>query len=136
MLSDLTKEQFVCNDTSTSTKSTSNNVVQNIGDRKIGSTEKAIKEKEKFKVALVTKCAIAYQEKKNEAKKAGLANVPNGTLRKIVNEEEEKSGLSILLDTVRSRVKRGNLSAYNKNQQSSTLDIEPSYVNFAFTLEK
>jgi len=88
---------------------------------------------------LVTKCAISYQKKIDEAKKAGLANVPNGTLKKIVNKEEEKAGLSvntISLDTVRSRVKRGNLSAYNENQQSPILDIEPLICEFCIHLGK
>ncbi len=87
----------------------------------------------------MTKCAISYQKKIDEAKKAGLANVPNGTLKKIVNKEEEKAGLSvntISLDTVRSRVKRGNLSAYNENQQSPILDIEPLICEFCICLGK
>ena len=101
--------------------------------------KKAVKRKAKLKDDLVTKCAISYQEKIDEAKKAELANVPNGTLKKIVNEEEEKAGLSvntISLDTVRSRVKRGNLSAYNENQQSPILDIEPLICEFCIRLGK
>jgi hypothetical protein len=52
--------------------------------------------------------------------KSGLPNVPSGTLKKIINEEEEKAGLSvntISIDTIRSRIKRGNLAGFNKNLQ-------------------
>ncbi len=48
---------------------------------------------------------------------------------KIIKEDSEKAGLrenSISLETVRSRVKRGNLDAFNPSQQSSIKDIEPS----------
>jgi hypothetical protein len=85
------------------------------------------------------KCAISYQKKINEAKKGRIANVLNGTLKKIVNEEEKKAGLSVYtisLDTVRSRVKRGNLSAYNENQQSPILDIEALICEFCICLGK
>jgi hypothetical protein len=49
------------------------------------------------------KVCITIQKCHQRSKKSGLANVPNGTLSKIIKEEEEKSGLSvnsILLDTV------------------------------------
>jgi hypothetical protein len=67
--------------------------------------------KEKFakQNETVTKCAFLFKSAIEEATKAGLTNVPNGMLRKNVNNEEEiKAGLSvnsISLDTVRSRVK-------------------------------
>ena len=50
-----------------------------------------------------------------EGKKKGT-NVPDGMLKKLVLEEEEKAGLTsnfISLDTIRSRVKRHNVTAYN-----------------------
>ena len=59
----------------------------------------------------VTRCAILYNAEREKAIKAGL-KVPSGTLKRIINEEEIKGGLesnSISLDTIRSRVKRGNL---------------------------
>ena len=58
------------------------------------------------------RCTILYQNKLNKAKRSGLSNVPSGTLKNIINEEEEKAGLSvntISIDTIRSRIKRGNL---------------------------
>jgi hypothetical protein len=68
---------------------------------------------------LVTLLAILYDDKIKEAKKAGLSYVPNGTLKKNANNEEDnKAGLSVItisLDTIRSRVKRCNLTAYSKN---------------------
>jgi hypothetical protein len=82
---------------------------------------------------------VLYNEKINEAKKAGLRFVPNGTLKKLVNEEEDKAGLAvntIALETVRSRIKRGNLTAYNKNQQSLITDIKPIIVEFCIHLRK
>jgi hypothetical protein len=55
-----------------------------------------------------------YDNKLKEAKKAGLRFIPNGTLKYIFP-----------LETVRSREKRGTLTAYNKNQQSPINKIEP-----------
>jgi hypothetical protein len=117
----------------------SNKDVRNTGGQKKGMTKKAIKQKAKLKDDLVMKYTISYQEKIDKAKKAGLANVPHGTLKKIVKEEEEKAELSvntILLDTVRIRVKRGNLSAYYKIQQSPIIDIEPLICEFCISLRK
>jgi hypothetical protein len=77
------------------------------GGRKKGTTKKSIKENAKHLEELVTRCAFLYDYEINEAKKAGLSYVPNGTLKKIVDKEEEKAGLSvniISLNTVRSRV--------------------------------
>jgi len=48
------------------------------------------------------------------------------TLKKIITEEIEKSGVptnSISLETVRCRVKGGNLDAFNPSQQSPIRDI-------------
>jgi hypothetical protein len=92
--------------------------VVNLGGRKKGSTkssksEESEKEKEAlFRRASLYKCAI------DDAKKLGHASFPNGTLKSIVLAEEEKLGLSvnsISLHTVRSRVNRGNLGAFNLN---------------------
>ncbi len=87
----------------------------------------------------MTKCAILYKSTIEEARKAGLSNVPNGTLRKIINEEELKAGLSvnsISLDTVRSRVKRGNPDAYNESQQSPIKELEPIICELCIRLGK
>ena len=71
--------------------------------------------------------------------KSGLPNVPSGTLKKIINEEEEKAGLSvntISIDTIRSRIKRGNLAGFNKNLQSPIYSIEPLICEFCIHLGK
>ena len=125
--SDITDEQILID------------VPTNTGGRKKGSTKQAKKENAHRLEELITKCAIIYDEKLKEAKKAGLCFIPNGTLKKIVNEEEVNSGLSvntISLETVRSRVKRGSLTAYNKNQQSPINKIEPIIVEFCIRLRK
>jgi hypothetical protein len=52
---------------------------------------------------------------------------------KIVDEEEEKVGLSInsiSLDTIRSREKRGNPEAYTKNKLLPIRDLEPTICDF------
>jgi len=111
----------------------------NIGGRKKGSTKAATKEKVAKQNETVTKCAILYKSTIEEARKAGLSNVPNGTLRKIINEEELKAGLSvnsISLDTVRSRVKRGNPDAYNESQQSPIKELEPIICELCIRLGK
>ncbi len=72
--------------------------------------------------------------KKKEAERSG-SFVPNGMLKKIITEETEKSGVianSISLETVRSRVKRGNLDAFNPSQQSPIRDIEPLICQIVF----
>jgi hypothetical protein len=64
------------------------------------------KEKVVLEKNLVMRCTVLYQNKLNEAKGSGLSNVPSGTL-KIIIEDEEKAGLSvntISIDTSRSRI--------------------------------
>jgi hypothetical protein len=49
---------------------------------------------------------VLYQKTIEEVRKKGLTNVPNGTLKRLVNGEEEKAGLSInsiSLDTIRRK---------------------------------
>jgi hypothetical protein len=80
-----------------------------------------------------------YDNAIKKAKKAGLSYVPNGTVKKIVNKEEEMAGLAvntISLDTMRSKVKRCNLTAFNKNQQSLIMDLEPNICKFCIRLGK
>jgi hypothetical protein len=58
---------------------------------------------------------------------------------RIIKEELEKAGLvenSTSLETVRSRVKRGNLDAFNPSQQSPIKDIEPVLCKFCIRLGK
>ena len=71
---------------------------------------------------------MLYKKTIEEVRKKGFTNVPNGTLKKLVNDEEEKAGLSInsiSLDTIRSRVKRGNPEAYCESKLSPIRDLEP-----------
>ncbi len=96
------------------------------------------KENEGRKKALVTACATLFNEEKMKAKKAGTL-VPNGVLQNIIDEESKKSGLcniSISLDTIRSRVKRGNLDAFNANQISPIHDVKPTICQFCIRLGK
>ena len=58
---------------------------------------------------------------------------------RIIKEETEKAGLTenwISLETVRSRVKRGNLDAFNPSQQSPIKDIEPVLCKFCIRTGK
>ncbi len=103
-----------------------------------GSTKQAAKDIAKKK-NLVMLCATLYQSEKEKMKRNGCSSVPDGTLIKIIAEETEKAGLStnsIPLDTVRSRVKRGNLAALNANQLSPISDIEPFICQFCICLGK
>jgi hypothetical protein len=85
---------------------TSANVAK-VGGRKKGSKTNLVKENEKKKGALVTKCATLFHEAKVNAKKKDTV-VPNGMLQKNIDEGSKKSGLSTVslsLEPVRSRVK-------------------------------
>jgi len=108
------------------------------GGRRKGSTKKAAKENEEKKKELVTKCATMFHEEYAKAKKKGII-VSNGTLKKIIDEESKKSGLSnisVSLSTIRSRVKRGNLDAFNPNQLSPIHNVEPIICQFCIRLGK
>jgi hypothetical protein len=111
----------------------------NKGGRKKGTTKAAKAElAEKEKEALLS-CASLYKSAIDNAKKKGLANVPNGTLKAIVLEEEEKFGLPqnyISLHTIRSRVSRGNLEAINLQQMSPISAVEPIICEFCIRLAK
>ena len=87
---------------------------------------------------VVSQCALKFQEQVEKAKKAGKV-VPHGTLKDIIKEEEEKNGLevnSISFETVRSRVRRGNILGYNPQQSSPMHDIEPLIFEFCVRLAK
>jgi hypothetical protein len=67
------------------------------------------------------------------------SSLPGGTLRNIILEETNKAGLpenTIKIETIRSRVKRKNLKAFNPSQQSPIKDIEPIICQFRFQLRK
>ena len=122
------------------TRSTNDPVVsvKNKGGRKKGSTKKAQKNASKAKQEVTTRSAMLYKEEVEQATKQGKT-VSSGTLKRIINEEEEKMGLSlntISIETVRSRIKRGNLSAHNKNQVSPLHDVEPLILEFCIRLAK
>jgi hypothetical protein len=131
-----------CITTSTSTLTESNDVALNsntskVGGRKKGSKKNSAKENEERKKALVTTCATLFNEEKTKAKKAGTL-VPNGVLQNIIDEESKKQAYLTLasLDTIRSRVKQGNLDAFNANQISLIHDVEPTICQFCIRLAK
>ncbi len=66
---------------------------------------------------MLAQCVL-YHNKRGKARKNGT-NVPDGMLKRLVLEEEAKTGLtsnSVSLDIIRSRVKRGKLTAYNPTE--------------------
>ena len=122
VISDITEEHILAD-----VSNTEQSIQPNPGGRKKGSTKKAKKEKVILEKNLVTRCTILYQNKLDEAKRSGLPNVPSGTLKKIINEEGEKAGLSvntISIDAIRSRIKRGNLAGFNENLLSPIHSID------------
>jgi hypothetical protein len=127
----------ISNTITTSTTEPNGEVLKKVGGRAKGSTKSAAKENEKKKRELITTCATIFNEAKIKANKAGTL-VPSGTLRKIIDEESKKSGLyvSISLDTIRSRVKRGNLDAFNANLMSPIHDVEPTLCDVCIRLGK
>ncbi len=87
----------------------------------------------------VTTAAIRYNEALKKARNAGKKVVPKGTLEKIVSDVETEAGLSknnISLETVRSRIKRGNLDATKTYSISPIADLEPLIVEFCIRLAK
>jgi hypothetical protein len=124
-------------DTSSAAEIVTNSSV-NKGGRKKGSTKAAHKHQIALKQQVTTTCAILYKQEIDKATKLGKV-VNSGTLKKIINDEEEKMGLSlnsISADTIRSRIKRGNLGAENKNQISPLHDVEPLILEFCIRLAK
>jgi phosphate starvation-inducible protein PhoH len=137
VLSDITNDN-TCNITQTIRNDTSNDNVKLVGGWRKGSTKAARKKKEQQVSDVVSQCALKFQEQVEKAKKAGKV-VPHGTLKDIIKEEEEKNGLevnSISFETVRSRVKRGNILGYNPQQLSPMHDIEPLIFEFCVRLAK
>jgi hypothetical protein len=73
--------------------------------------------------------------------KCSRSFVPNRMLKKIkmITEETEKSGVtmnSVSLKAAQSRVKCGNLDAFNPSQQSPIRDIEPLICQFCIATDK
>ncbi len=123
----------------TNVSNTEQSIQPNPGGRKKGLTKKAKKGKVILEKNLVTRCTILNQNKLNEAKRSGLSDVPSGTLKMIINEEEEKAGLSvntISIDTIRIRIKRGNLAGFNESLQSPIHSIKPLICEFCIRLGK
>ncbi len=103
----------------------------NVGGRKKGSTKQQKAADDKKKDEVIAQCAFLYHQEREKAKK-NRTNVPDGTLKRLVLEEEEKAGLSInsvSLDTIRSRVKRGNLIAYNPAETPPIAEIASRSLN-------
>lgn len=102
------------------------------GGRKKGSTVASKAEDAKKREEVLTRCAMLYNNEREKASKA-KNYVPVGTLKKIVLEEEEKAGLTsntISLDTVRSRVKRNNITALNPFETPLIEEVEPIICEF------
>ncbi len=80
-----------------------------------------------------------YNHQERETAKKKGTNVPDGTLKNLALEEEEKAGLtnnSISLDTIRSRVKRHNITAYNPFEEHLIDKIEPILCDICIQLGK
>jgi len=137
VLSDLTGDTYNSN-SSIDVNETINSTTHNIGGRKKGSTAQ-VKAADKKKIeGTLTQCALLYYEEKEKAKKSGTI-VPDGTLKRIVQQQEEKAGLasnSVSLDTIRSRVKRGNLTAYNPTETPPIAELEPMLCEICIRLGK
>ncbi len=87
---------------------------------------------------MITLCAIQYNEERERASET-KNYVPVGTLKRIVMQEVEKTGLetnSISLETVRSRAKRNNVTAYNPYKTPLLADVEPIICDFCIRLGK
>ncbi len=133
VVSDLSGETFHDTSNNATEKNTSTDSITisdsrtNIGGRKRGSTLAAKAADATKREDVVTEYATLYNQEREKAKKKGTIS-PDGTLKKIVLEEEEKAGLtsnSISLNTIRSRVKRRNVTAYNPFEEPLIAEIEP-----------
>jgi hypothetical protein len=85
IISDITEEVILTDVSNTHPEvqlETNTSTKKNIGGRKKGSTKKFKIDNEKKRKEVVTKCACLYKDAIEEAKKSGLANVPNETLKK------------------------------------------------------
>jgi hypothetical protein len=107
------------------------------GGRPKGSTKAASEKISAIVKESVTMAAIQYNKALKEARKSGKKAVPKGTLDKIVSDLETEAGLSknsISLETVRSRIKRGNPDAKKTYSIFPISDLEPLIVEFCIRL--
>jgi hypothetical protein len=82
----------------------------------------------------ITKAAILYEKACKEAQKSGKNAVPTGTLERIVSDVETEAGLSensISIETVKSRIKRGNPDGIRTYSVSPIADRTYSVSPFA-----
>jgi hypothetical protein len=103
------------------------------GGRPKGVTKAAAEKKDTIVKESLTKAAILYEEACKEARKSGKNAVPKGTLERIVSDVETVAGLSensISIETVRSRIKRGNPDGTRTYSVSPIADLEPLIVEF------
>ena len=131
------------NSNTVNTKSGSNNDAINVnynkGGRPKGSTKAAKDKKEAVTKESITKAAILYQQACEEASKSGKKAVPKGTLERIIADVENEAGLSensISVNTIRSRIKRGNVEGKNSYSLSPITELEPLIVEFCIRLAK
>jgi hypothetical protein len=109
------------------------------GGRPKGTTKRAAAKTCKKMKESITKAALLYEKAKEEARKEGKLAVSKGVLEKIVSDVETEAGLSantISLDTIRSRIKRGNAKGINCYAISPIADLEPLIVEFCIRLAK
>ncbi len=116
----------------TSISGDDNNDAANIATKKgghpKGSTKATAEKINAIVKESVTTAAILYNKVFEEAQKSGENAVPKCTLDKIVSDVETEAGLSknsISLETVRSRIKRGNPDAIKTYSISPIADLEP-----------
>jgi hypothetical protein len=89
VLSDLSGDTFYNN--SNNETETSNS--SNIGSWKKGPTVRGKAADEKKRDDVLAQCALLYHQEREKARKNGT-NVPDGLLKRLVLEEEEKAGLA------------------------------------------
>lgn len=64
-------------------------------------------------------------------------NIPTNRVTEIINATEEKYGLdkgTIKVETIRSRIKRNNITAFKHQETSPLAEIEPHLVNFCLQI--
>jgi hypothetical protein len=108
------------------------------GGRKKGSTKKAKVEHFQNVKAATTKAAKLISVIKSVASK-NKKRCRRGKQQKILNKVEKEFGLplgTINLDTVRSRVKSGNLDGFHPEQQSPLQDVEPLIVEWVCRMSR
>jgi hypothetical protein len=108
------------------------------GGRRKGSTKSSKSESIKTRENVITRCAMLYNKEREMALKS-KKNIPAGTLKEIVQKEVQDAGLptnSISLDTIRSRIKRNNVTGYNPCETPLIAEVEPIICDFCIRLGK